>query len=84
MQIAKEILAAKRAGKVAMVIGWQDSAVLEEEQRQRLAEQQPAQDQAARSTTSLGSAQPICTYQYANQFGGGMLDPTVPLTVQGK
>jgi hypothetical protein len=44
----KEILAAKRDGKVAMVFGWQDSEALEERVRQRLARPQASADEPSR------------------------------------
>ena len=37
-----------------------------------------------RECYDLGLRTANLTYQLSNQFGGGMLDPTVPLTVEGR
>jgi membrane dipeptidase len=79
----KETLAAKRAGKVAMVFGWQDSIALEEEYGNDWRDHKPPQTNL-RAWYELGLRVAGLQYNMANQFGGGCLDPTVPLTIQGK
>jgi membrane dipeptidase len=79
----KEILAAKRAGKLAMVFGWQDSSVLEEEHGNDWRDHKPPLTNL-RAFYELGLRVAGLQYNIANQFGGGCLDPTVPLTIQGK
>jgi membrane dipeptidase len=79
----KEILAAKRAGKVAMVFGWQDSEALEEEYGNDWRDHKPPLSNL-RAWYELGLRVACLQYNMANQFGGGCLDPTVPLTIQGK
>ena len=78
-----DILAAKRAGKVAMVIGWQDSAGLADGNGNNWRTSNPPQTKL-REYYELGLRTANLTYQLSNQFGGGMLDSTVPLTVEGK
>jgi membrane dipeptidase len=79
----KEILAAKRDGKVAMVFGWQDSEALEEEYGNDWRDHKPPLTNL-RAWYELGLRVAGLQYNMANQFGGGCLDPTVPLTIQGK
>jgi membrane dipeptidase len=79
----KEILAAKRAGKVAMVFGWQDSIALEEEYGNDWRDHKPPLTNL-RAWYELGLRVAGLQYNMANQFGGGCLDPTVALTIQGK
>lgn len=77
-----EILSAKRAGKVAMVLGWQNSSALEEEEGNEWRDSLPPQTNL-RAWYELGLRIANLQYNLANQFGGGCLDPKVPLTVQG-
>lgn len=79
----KEILAAKQDGKVAMVFGWQDSSALEEEHGNDWRDHKPPLTNL-RAWYELGLRVAGLQYNMANQFGGGCLDPTVPLTIQGK
>src|SRR5271163_2342046 len=79
----KDILANKAAGKISMVIGWQDSAALEEENGNDWRFSRPPKTKL-REYYELGLRTANLTYQLSNQFGGGMLDPTVPLTVEGR
>jgi membrane dipeptidase len=79
----KEILAAKRDGKVAMVFGWQNSEALEEEYGNDWRDHKPPLTNL-RTFYELGLRVAGLQYNMANQFGGGCLDPTVPLTIQGK
>ena len=78
-----DILAAKRAGKVAMVVGWQDSAGLTDGNGNDWRSSNPPKTKL-REYYELGLRTANLTYQLSNQFGGGMLDPTVPLTVEGR
>jgi membrane dipeptidase len=78
-----DILNAEAAGKVAMVVGWQDSAALEQGSGNEWRTSSPPTtklrdyyDQGLRSAN-------LC-YNLANSFGGGCLDPTVPLTRAGR
>jgi membrane dipeptidase len=77
-----DILAAKRAGKVAMVIGWQNSSALEEAAGNEWRHSLPPRTQL-RAFYELGLRTANLCYNLANSFGGGCLDPTVPLTRAG-
>lgn len=77
------ILAAKSAGKVAMVVGWQDSAGLTDGMGADWRSSNPPRTKL-REYYELGLRTANLTYQLSNQFGGGMLDPTAPLTVEGR
>jgi membrane dipeptidase len=79
----KDIVANKEAGKVSMVIGWQDSFALEEENGNEWRFSRPPQTKL-REYYELGLRTANLTYQLSNQFGGGMLDPEARLTTQGK
>jgi membrane dipeptidase len=79
----KEILVAKRDGKVAMVFGWQDSEALEREYGNDWRDHKPPLTNL-RAWYEMGLRVAGLQYNMANQFGGGCLDPTVPLTIQGK
>jgi membrane dipeptidase len=79
----KEILAAKRDGKVAVVFGWQDSEALEREYGNDWRDHKPPLTNL-RVWYELGLRIAGLQYNMANQFGGGCLDPTVPLTIHGK
>ena len=79
----KDILANKQAGKVSMVVGWQDSFALEEENGNEWRFARPPQTKL-REYYELGLRTANLTYQLSNQFGGGMLDPEARLTTQGK
>ncbi len=79
----KDILANKQAGKISMVIGWQDSFALEEENGNEWRFSRPPQTKL-REYYELGLRTANLTYQLSNQFGGGMLDPEARLTTQGK
>jgi membrane dipeptidase len=78
-----DILANKQAGKVSMVVGWQDSFALEEENGNEWRFSRPPQTKL-REYYELGLRTANLTYQLSNQFGGGMLDPEARLTTQGK
>ena len=78
-----DILANKEAGKVSMVVGWQDSVALEEENGNDWRTSRPPQTKL-REYYELGLRTANLCYQISNQFGGGMLDPEARLTTQGK
>jgi membrane dipeptidase len=80
----KDILAAKRAGKVCMVFGWQDSSALEEGHAGNDWRDSLPPVTNLRAWYELGLRVANLQYNMANQFGGGCLDPMVPLTIQGK
>jgi membrane dipeptidase len=77
-----QILAAKRDGKVAMVLGWQNSSALEEQDGNDWRNSLPPKTNL-RAWYELGLRVAGLQYNLANQFGGGCLDPAVPLTIQG-
>ena len=79
----KDILANKEAGKVSMLVGWQDSFALEEENGNEWRFSRPPQTRL-REYYELGLRTANLAYQLSNQFGGGMLDPEARLTTQGK
>jgi membrane dipeptidase len=79
----KYILANKAAGKVSMVIGWQDSFALEEENGNDWRFTRPPQTKL-REYYELGLRTANLCYQLSNQFGGGLLDPEARLTTQGR
>jgi membrane dipeptidase len=79
----KDILANKAAGKISMVIGWQDSAALEEENGNDWRFSRPPKTKL-REYYELGLRTANLAYQISNQFGGGLLDPEARLTSQGK
>jgi membrane dipeptidase len=79
----KDILANKEAGKISMVVGWQDSFALEEENGNEWRFSRPPQTKL-REYYELGLRTANLCYQISNQFGGGMLDPEARLTTQGK
>jgi membrane dipeptidase len=79
----KDIFANKQAGKISMVVGWQDSVALEEENGNEWRFSRPPQTKL-REYYELGLRTANLTYQLSNQFGGGMLDPEARLTTQGK
>ena len=76
---AKDFFANKEAGKVSMVIGWQDSFALEEENgdewRFSRADRKPPE---LREYYELGLRTANLAYQLSDQFGGGVLDPEAP------
>jgi microsomal dipeptidase-like Zn-dependent dipeptidase len=74
-----DILANKQAGKVSMVVGWQDSFALEEENGNEWRFSRPPQTKL-REYYELGLRTANLTYQLSNQFGGGMLDLEARLT----
>ena len=84
-----DILAAKRAGKVALVVGCQEMWPLEW-QWGSAAGAGPNDYIASRPVTDLskyydrGLRMGNLAYQLSNSFGGGLLDPTTPLSVAGK
>jgi len=78
----EDIMAARRAGKVAMVIGWQSCRSLEEAAGNEWRNSLPPRT-ALRAYYDLGLRVANLCYNLANQFGGGNLDPTAPLTRAG-
>jgi membrane dipeptidase len=84
-----DILAAKRAGKVALVVGCQEMWPLEW-QWASAAGAGPNDYIASKPVTDLrkyydrGLRMGNLAYQLSNSFGGGLLDPTTPLSVAGK
>jgi membrane dipeptidase len=78
-----DILANKQAGKVSMVVGWQDTVALEEENGNEWRKSRPPRTKL-REYYELGLRTANLTYQLSNQFGGGLLDPEARLTAQGK
>ena len=86
-----DILAAKRAGKVAMVVGVQDMWPLEWSWKYSWPEDKGPNDYVPNPpVTDLskyydrGLRMGNLAYQLSNSFGGGLLDPTTPLSVAGK
>lgn len=79
----KDILANKAAGKISMVIGWQDSFALEEANGNDWRFSRPPRTKL-REYYELGLRTANLCYQLSNQFGGGLLDPEARLTSQGK
>ena len=73
----------KQAGKASMVIGWQNSAALEEGPGNDWRNSRPPRTKL-REYYELGLRVANLSYGLSNQFGGGMLDPKAPLTTQGK
>jgi hypothetical protein len=73
----------KQAGKVSMVVGWQDCFALEEENGNEWRFSRPPQTKL-REYYELGLRTANLCYQLSNQFGGGMLDPEARLTTQGR
>src|SRR5271168_4796265 len=67
----KDILANKEAGKVSMVIGWQDSFALEEENGNEWRFSRPPKTKL-REYYELGLRTANLAYQLSNQFGGGL------------
>ena len=78
-----DILAAKAAGKVSMVCGWQNSAPLEEAAGNDWRGSTPPRTKLQYYYDRGLRTANLC-YNLSNSFGGGCLDPTVPLTRQGK
>lgn len=84
-----DIVAAKRAGKVALVVGCQDMWPLEW-QWESAKGPGPNDWTATNPKTDLsklydrGLRMGNLAYQLSNSFGGGLLDPTTPLSVAGK
>jgi membrane dipeptidase len=78
-----DILANKQAGKVSMVVGWQNSVALEEANGNDWRFSRPPQTKL-REYYELGLRTANLCYQLSNQFGGGMLDPEARLTTQGR
>ena len=72
-----DIRANKQAGKVSMVIGWQNSAALEEG-RATTGETAGRRGTKLREYYELGLRVANLSYSLSNQFGGGMLDPNCP------
>jgi membrane dipeptidase len=66
-----------------MVIGWQNSAALEEGPGNDWRNSRPPRTKL-REYYELGLRVANLSYSLSNQFGGGMLDPKAPLTTQGK
>jgi membrane dipeptidase len=83
-----DILAAKQAGKVAIVVGVQDCYPLEPEWRELnkfpndWSVYPPKTQLSAYYDRGLRIAN-LC-YQFSNFFGGGCLDPTTPLSKGGR
>jgi membrane dipeptidase len=86
-----DILAAKRAGKVAMVVGVQDMWPLEWAWRwtwpagtgpNNYVPNPPVTDLSKYYDRGLRIGN--LAYQLSNSFGGGLLDPTTPLSVASK
>jgi membrane dipeptidase len=87
----RDILAAKQAGKVAMVVGVQEMWPLEWAWRWKWpADKGPNDYVPDPPVTDLskyydrGLRMGNLAYQLSNSFGGGLLDPTTPLSVAGK
>jgi membrane dipeptidase len=86
-----DILAARRAGKVAMVVGVQDMWPLEWAWQYKWPNDKGPNDYLPNPPmTELskyyhrGLRMGNLAYQLSNSFGGGLLDPTTPLSVAGK
>jgi membrane dipeptidase len=86
-----DILAAKQAGKVAMVVGVQDMWPLEWAWRWTWPANQGRNDYVQSTpVTDLsgyydrGLLMGNLSYQLSTSFGGGLLDPTTPLSIAGE
>src|SRR5579862_3766157 len=77
-----DIAAAKKAGKLAMIFGWQNSTALTEQAGDLWRDNYPPQT-ALRAYYELGLRIANLAYNLANDFAGGCLDPTVPLSREG-
>lgn len=75
----RDIRAARRAGRIALLFGWQDANILQDEGRSNA----PA---ISRLDAYYERGLRICgiAYNLANDFGGGNLDPQVGLTRNGR
>ena len=87
----RDILAARQAGKVAMVVAVQDMWPLEWAWKYKWPADKGANDYLPNPpVTDLskyydrGLRMGNLAYQLSNSFGGGLLDPTTPLSVAGK
>jgi membrane dipeptidase len=78
-----DIAAAKKAGKLALILGWQDAGALQQSDDDEWRYANPPQT-TLRAFYQLGLRVVNMTYNIANQFGGGCLDPTTPLSRAGK
>ena len=85
----KDILTAKQAGKVAMVVGCQECTVFEPEWKDNY-QKKPTDWTVNPPVTTLaqyhdkGLRIANLAYNLSNFFGGGCLDPTTPLSKAGR
>lgn len=80
---AGEIESAVRGGRLAVLFGFQDGAAFTEGTGNDWRDVNPPQT-TLRAFYDLGLRAVNLAYNIANQFGGGCLDPTVPLSRAGK
>lgn len=78
----EDIASAKAGGKLALIIGWQNATSLEESAGNQWRDVKPPQT-TLRAYYQLGVRVVNVAYNLANDFGGGCLDPTVPLSREG-
>ena len=87
MELARsvaDIHAAKKAGKIAMIMGCQEANYLERLYQKRPFETYDAMHSVLRAYAEIGvKVQGIC-YNVSNVFGGGNMDHDVPLTKAGE
>jgi membrane dipeptidase len=77
-----DIATAKASGRLALVIGWQNAPGLEEDAGNEWRDANPPQT-TLRAYYQLGLRVVNLAYNLANDFAGGCLDPTVPLSREG-
>lgn len=77
-----DIVAAKRSGRIAMVLGWQNSRSLEEAAGSEWRNALPPRT-TLRAFYEMGLRVANFAYNLSNSFGGGNLDPEQPLTRAG-
>ena len=79
-----DIHAAKQAGKIAMIVGFQSANHLERLYHKRPFESYATLKSVFRAYVELGARVHGITYNVANLFGGGNMDHNVPLTKAGR
>lgn len=77
-----EIRSANGDGRLALILGWQNAAALEEAAGNEWRLANPPQTEL-RAYDELGVRVVNLAYNIANQFAGGCLDPEVPLSRAG-
>lgn len=78
-----DIAAAKNGRRLGLILGWQNATALEESAGNEWRDANPPQT-TLRAYYQLGVRVINLAYNLANQFAGGCLDPTVPLSRAGE